>query len=260
MMIGVAIAKLAGKRFVGFIDADNFVPGSVHEYCKVYAAGLHYALQSAKPGETDPYAMVRINWKSKPKVKDGKLVFEESGRSSRVVNEWFNRLLNELDDSRTRENFIKTGNAGEHVMSLDIALQLHFATQYAVEPFQLIDAWEQFGGSKAPSSRKLRILQIRTCHPHFHDTSKCDGHIERMQAQGLGTIYYSRLASQALKDQLRTYMKQELPTVVDADGELDTTRVYPPLSSLDFQVFRKVLKQNNGTLTIFGDDTKKLLQ
>jgi hypothetical protein len=55
-------------------------------------------------------------------------------------------------------------------------------------------------------------------------------------------------------------MKQELPTVVDADGELDTTRVYPPLSSLDFQVFRKVLKQNNGTLTIFGDDTKKLLQ
>jgi hypothetical protein len=118
MMIGVAIAKLAGKRFVGFIDADNFVPGSVHEYCKVYAAGLHYALQSAKPGETDPYAMVRINWKSKPKVKDGKLVFEESGRSSRVVNEWFNRLLNELDDSRTRENFIKTGNAGEHVMSL----------------------------------------------------------------------------------------------------------------------------------------------
>jgi hypothetical protein len=81
-----------------------------------------------------------------------------------------------------------------------------------------------------------------------------------MQAQGLGTIYYSRLASQALKDQLRTYMKQELPTVVDADGEPDTTRVYPPLSYLDFQVFRKVLKQNNGTLTIFGDDTKKLLQ
>jgi mannosyl-3-phosphoglycerate synthase len=139
MMIGVAIAKLAGKWFVGFIDADNFVPGSVHEYCKVYAAGLHYALQSAKPGETDPYAMVRINWKSKPKVKDGKLVFEESGRSSHVVNEWFNRLLNELDGSRTRENFIKTGNAGEHAMSLDLALQLRFATQYAVEPFQLID-------------------------------------------------------------------------------------------------------------------------
>jgi hypothetical protein len=81
-----------------------------------------------------------------------------------------------------------------------------------------------------------------------------------MQAQGFGTIYYSRLASQALEDQLRTYMKQNLPTVVDANGEPDNTRVYPPLSSLDFQVFRMVLKQKNCTLTIFGDDIEMLLQ
>src|SRR5690242_17604683 len=37
MMIGTALAKLADKAFVGFIDADNFIPGAVHEYCKIYA-------------------------------------------------------------------------------------------------------------------------------------------------------------------------------------------------------------------------------
>lgn len=85
MIIGMAIAALTGRRCVGFIDADNFVPGSVTEYCKVFAAALHSA--------RSPCAMVRVAWNSKPKVRGDRLVFDKKGRSSRVVNEWLNKLL-----------------------------------------------------------------------------------------------------------------------------------------------------------------------
>jgi mannosyl-3-phosphoglycerate synthase len=41
MLVGVALARLAGRDAVGFVDAANYVPGAVREYVKCYAAGLH---------------------------------------------------------------------------------------------------------------------------------------------------------------------------------------------------------------------------
>jgi mannosyl-3-phosphoglycerate synthase len=316
MIIGTTVAKLAGKQFVGFIDADNLVTGAVNEYCKVYAAGLHYALHCAGRSDDDstapPHAMVRIKWNSKPKVKDNKLVFEKSGRSSRVVNEWMNRLLDDLTGSDTPGVIIQTGNAGEHAMSIDLAMKFRFATGYAVEPFQLIDAWERLGvptpvgdqpldisglssfdmiqeshetgiGQEytppisnrssfstpiayhqprpvtppdTPSSsaqHKIRILQVETRNPHFHDTSKGSGHIERMQAEGLSTIYHSTLTPPKLKEELRMYMKDNLSAVVGADGVPAELRAYPPMQTMDFEVFGEMVKGDETILNIFGD-------
>jgi mannosyl-3-phosphoglycerate synthase len=311
MMIGTVIAKLAGKQFVGFIDADNNVPGSVHEYCKVYAAGLAFA-----QSDFHLHAMIRIKWNSKPKVEDGKLVFKQSGRCSRVVNEWMNRLLVTLasEEAKTDPRIIQTANAGEHAMSLDLAMELHFATGYAVEPLQLVDAWEQFGtdipihelaldandnvqpcllealklkaggntlafGSSSTStsdcndsptstlptsvansprmipalpSRPVRILQVQTRNPHIHDISKGEEHIQRMQVQGLSTIYHSRLTPQKLKEELRTYMKQQFPILVAADGEPEKARVYPSISTMDFGVFRQIARGYADTLMVVG--------
>ncbi|KAH8724765.1 mannosyl-3-phosphoglycerate synthase [Phaeosphaeriaceae sp. PMI808] len=302
MMIGATVAKLYGKRFVGFIDADNYVAGSVHEYCKVYAAGLHYALQCTGHGEntsisgiaqsaTNPHSMVRIKWRSKPKPKDGKIVFETSGRSSRVVNKWMNRLLNELAGSNTQDEIIQTGNAGEHAMSIDLAMSLRFANGYAVEPFQLINSWEHFGPpafaldqypnlctdswnlpkkcnfydtppasaptsprlSEASASHAVRVLQIETRNPHFHDTSKGEKHIQRMQVQGLSTIYHSWLTPQPLKDDLQAYMKKEFSADVgvDEDGVPERARVYPPLSKMNFRLFAAAV-QENASLMVVG--------
>lgn len=274
MMIGTALAKLAGKQFVGFIDADNFVPGAVHEYCKVFAAGLNQALHSSDYCSSDendePLAMVRIKWKCKPKIVDGKLVSKESGRCSRIVNAWMNHLLNTLTGNTIHANFIETANAGEHAMSIDLALQLNFATGYAVEPFQLINAWERSGifpstppstpscigdtGSmpvlQAPLSRKVKIMQIETLNPHIHDFGKGEEHILRMQAQGLGTVYHSRLMPQTLKDDLQDYMKGELSTVVSEDGVVEQARVYPPLEAMNFGVFERVLKASADTMQV----------
>jgi mannosyl-3-phosphoglycerate synthase len=317
MMIGTVIAKLAGKQFVGFIDADNFVPGAVHEYCKVFAAGLYHVLSSKSNRHssiTKPHAMVRIKWKSKPKIEGGKLVIKNAGRCSRVVNEWMNRLSNALAAESVENHLIQTANAGEHAMSIELALELCFATGYAVEPFQLINAWERSEPStllneqhitirdddqfslaassrcssvsihgecdsseldqtpvsspplsrfasgtssshlrNAPLSRNVQILQIETCNPHIHDFSKGGEHIQRMQVQGLSTIYHSSLTPQGLKDELQEYMKKELSAFVDAKGEPQAFRVYPPIQTMDFEVFRSRLKVNAGTLKVFGD-------
>jgi mannosyl-3-phosphoglycerate synthase len=327
MMIGTALAKLAGKQFVGFIDADNLVAGAVHEYCKVYAAGLHYALHctdqtnSSKP--SDPHVMVRIKWNSKPKVKNGNIVFETSGRSSRVVNEWMNRLLNSLVGDNDQNATVQTGNAGEHAMSIDFAMELQFATGYAVEPAQLIDAWERLGGplpfnvlsrvvsslrrgpgssdeeddasscddlsaysppsslppsskaskastpgtsrpqsilmptppSQASASSNVRILQVETRNPHFHDTSKGADHILAMQAGGLSTIYHSSLAPQKLKEELREYFKENLAGVkgVAEDGSPEAPRSYAAMQSMNFEVFRTEIKTHSESLKIVGD-------
>ncbi|ROW03220.1 hypothetical protein VSDG_01211 [Cytospora chrysosperma] len=132
-------------KYIGFVDADNFVPGSVHEYCKAFSSGLHLA--SAED------AMVRISWGSKPKVKDGNIEFKKSGRSSEVVNRWFNRLLEEMrggcamaGDAAQPLSHICTGNAGEHAMTLSLALKLRLASGYAIEPFHFLDIFERFAG------------------------------------------------------------------------------------------------------------------
>ena len=274
MMIGVLIAKLAGKPYIGFVDADNLVPGSVHEYCKVFAAGLQLSLHlsgqvasstvspSCTPVTPQAHAMVRIKWNSKPKVVDNAIVFPKTGRSSRVVNEWMNRLLRAIDDGGETggQDIVQTANAGEHAMDVELALKLRFATGYAVEPFQYIDILESFGrvaldgaadkdeaiaqcsSDDDDDEAKVRILQIQTCNPHFHDTGKGNGHIERMWAQGLGTIYHSRMTSRMLKDELRRYLDDNLSTAVRDHGMSPQLRVYPSMRAIDLDVFRCGMK------------------
>lgn len=133
-------------KYIGFVDADNFVPGSVQEYCRAFSAGLHLAQAED--------AMVRINWSSKPKVDKGKLHFKSSGRSSEIVNRWLNRLLKTMDacidtgDAQGGQDdmtdLICTGNAGEHAMTMSLALKLRVASGYAIEPFHFLDIFERF--------------------------------------------------------------------------------------------------------------------
>jgi len=269
MVVGTVLAKLEGRQFVGFIDADNFVPGAVHEYCKIFATGLYHALDDpislhsdAEYPEQQTLAMIRIKWKSKPKIIDGKLVHQDSGRCSRVVNAWMNRLLSSITMRKEHSDFIQTANSGEHAMSTDLALKLNFATGYAVEPYQLIDLLESSGESSYPLTppfsprlsgiddvkpfpathldRKIKIMQIETLNPHIHDFSKGEEHVARMQAQGLRTIFHSSLTNQESKKQLQEYMREKLGTVVD-DVISAVPRTYPPLESLNFQAFKKLL-------------------
>jgi mannosyl-3-phosphoglycerate synthase len=228
MLIGMALAAMTGRRYVGYVDADNYVPGAVHEYCKAYAAGLHIA--------GSPYSMVRISWHSKPKLRDGRLFFSRRGRSSEVTNEWLNKLLAEYSGFGTE--VIATGNAGEHAMSLALGLKLRLAGGFAVEPYEYVDLFEQFGGvleSNDPEvmTSSVPVVQIETRNPHFHD-NKGEEHVQGMRMQALNVVYHSPVTLPAVRQAIIEFMVAQ--GALEVGQEPQRERVYPPVGSLDLDL------------------------
>ena len=196
MLIALALARLAGKRYVGFVDADNYSPGAAHEYICEYAAG--FALAECQ------HAMVRILWQSKPKYVDGELYFAKWGRTSRVTNHFLNQIISRYTGFET--NVMGTGNAGEHALTMELALRLDYASRYAVEPQHIISLLEQYGGEReSPYPDVMRegveIFQIESRNPHFHRAGEPD-HIRDMTAVALRTIYGSFLCNATLRREI----------------------------------------------------------
>lgn len=192
MVIGLLMTKAAEKEYVGFIDADNYFPGAVLEYVRNYAAGFSLA--------QSPYSMVRILWHYKPKISGG-MYFRKWGRVSEITN----RHLNALISSRTgfETEVVKTGNAGEHAMTMKLAEVLPFASGYAVEPQELVSIFEHFGGILPTRDRKVMeegvdIFQIETRNPHLHEEKGAE-HLQEMLLLALGTIYHSALSEEEAK-------------------------------------------------------------
>jgi len=192
MVVGLLVAMLAGREYVGFIDADNYFPGSVWEYARCYAAGFSIA--------QSPYAMVRILWRYKPKVS-GEIYFRKWGRVSETTNKCMNSLISANTGFET--DIIKTGNAGEHAMSIKLAKITPFASGYAVEPQELVSLCEDYGGvlpMANPNIAKdgIEIFQIESRNPHFHE-ERGIAHLRDMLLQGLSTIYHSPLCEKETK-------------------------------------------------------------
>ncbi|GIF18676.1 mannosyl-3-phosphoglycerate synthase [Paractinoplanes tereljensis] len=233
MLIGMALAATTGRRYIGYVDADNYVPGSVHEYCKVYAAGLYLA--------ESPYSMVRISWHSKPKLRDNRLFFSRKGRSSQITNEWLNRFLAEYSGFGTE--VIATGNAGEHAMTLDLGLKLRLAGGFAVEPYEYMDLFEQFGGVLESTNadvmaNSVPVLQIETRNPHFHD-NKGEEHVQGMRMQALNVLYHSPVTLPAVKQAILEFMIEQ--GALGPGQEPPRERVYPPVGTLDLDLLYDAL-------------------
>lgn len=224
MVVGMALAAMTGRKYIGYIDADNYASGSVHEYCKVYAAGLGIA--------ESPYAMVRISWHSKPKVRDSRLFFNRRGRSSEITNDFLNRLLAEYSGFGT--DAVVTGNAGEHALTIELGLRMRMAGGFAVEPFQFVELFEQFGGvgdSRYPEvmTNTVDVRQVESRTPHFHD-NKGDEHVAAMRTQALNVIYHSGICPDTLKREIVEFMR--VHGGLDADGLPPQERIYPPVGLL----------------------------
>jgi mannosyl-3-phosphoglycerate synthase len=256
MLVGLAIAALTGRQWVGYIDADNYSPGAVHEYVTAYAAGLHLA--------ANPYAMVRICWHSKPKLRDGRLFFSRRGRSSEVINAFLNRLVAEYSGFGT--DVIDTGNAGEHAFGIDLGLRLRLAGGFAVEPFEYIDLFEQFGGVLEPGAlrpglpgplpeldealaRGVPVLQIGTRNPHFHD-NKGEEHVRGMRTQALNVLYHSPVTLPAVRAAIHDFLVDE--GVLPPGGEPPRERIYPPVGRLELPVLRDLIETDVPTFRQFG--------
>ncbi len=229
MIMGTLLAKWLGKKYIGFVDSDNYFPGAVNEYVKEYAAG--FAMNDSKN------TFVRISWHSKPKIVESNLFFAKWGRSSVQSNMMLNRLLTQHSGFETE--IVKTGNAGEHALTVDLALKLEYAAGYAVETHHYVNLLEQYGGiiEAGPTtdvSEKITVCQIESRNPHMHD-SKGDEHVEDMIDASLSVIYHSPLCPGSLKEEIMENVR--LRHGGDAPDELAPVRMYPSLSKMNVDTF-----------------------
>lgn len=236
MIIGIVLAKTLGKDFVGFIDGDNYVPGAVHEYVKDFVCGFSMA--------ESPYVMVRNSWKYKPKVLGERVYFRKWGRISVVTNSYLNQLISTHSGFETE--VIKTGNAGEHAMSMKLAEIMEYSSSYSVEPYELIYILEEFGGMKPTHFEEVLeegvdIFQIETRNPHFHER-KGEEHLSNMLLQSLSTIYNSELCTKEVKKAIIKEIKNR--EVGQSEKDLPELKKMPPLRDMKLKFFEKIRKEN----------------
>jgi mannosyl-3-phosphoglycerate synthase len=230
MLVATMLARLAGKKYIGFVDADNYFPGAVEEYVREYAAGFTIA-QSR-------YSMVRIAWHSKPKIVESKLFFRKWGRSTANTNRLLNQLMSHYTGFETE--IIKTGNAGEHALSMDLAMNLDYSSGYSIEPFHIVNILEKFGGfvdSPIPELMKERIevYQVESRNPHLHEAGD-ESHIGAMRYQAMQVIYHSSICPEPLKKEIR---KDAIKRgyVEPGSQTLERPRYFPALSQIDLEAF-----------------------
>jgi mannosyl-3-phosphoglycerate synthase len=236
MLAAIFIAMVAKKDFVGFIDADNYFPGAVLEYARCYATGFSMA--------KSPYSMVRVLWRYKPKISAG-MFFKRWGRVSEITNKCMNSLISNKTGFETA--IIKTGNAGEHAMSLRLAEILTYASGYAVESQELISIFEGFGGvlpMAHPTTAKhgVEIFQTGTRNPHLHEEKGGHHLLVEMLLPSLGAIYHSPLCEKETKQLIINELLQQ--NAIQPDEEPPKPRPITPLRAINLKKFTAVMAEH----------------
>ncbi|MEJ2289081.1 MAG: mannosyl-3-phosphoglycerate synthase [Deinococcales bacterium] len=234
MLVATLLAALAGKRYIGFIDSDNYFPGAVHEYVREYAAGLL--------SRRSDYAMVRIHRPSKPKIVREALFFAKFGRATVVTNRFLNALIAYYTGFETE--VIRTGNAGEHAMTMDLAMKLSHASGYAVETRHFLDLLERFGSilenpSQDVLDQYVEVFQIESRNPHMHDVSKGDRHIGSMVLASLAVIHASPICPGELREEIEAELRRR--RLLPKDQPLAAPSLYPPLERVSLEAFAEAV-------------------
>ena len=233
MMIGMLLTKMAGKEYVGFIDADNYVPGAVNEYVKIYASGIAMS--------NTPYTMVRVSWIYKPKISETGVYFSKWGRVSETTNQYLNSLISYYTGFETE--VMRTGNSGEHCMSMKLAELLTYSSSFSVETYEMVNLLEEFGGivpteNQEAMDKGIEVMQVETRNPHFHE-EKGDIHLKEMIDGSLGCIYHSKICHPKLREKIVEELRGK--GVIEENQEPSVLQKINPFKDIDMLQFRKIL-------------------
>ena len=235
MIIGMLLSKMAGKEYVGFIDADNYIPGSVNEYVKIFASGIAMS--------NTPYTMVRISWIYKPKWSESGQTHEmrKWGRVSEMTNQYLNDLVSYYTGFETE--VMRTGNSGEHCMSMKLAELLTYSSGFSVEPYEVVNILEEFGGilpteNQDAMDKGIEIMQVETRNPHFHE-EKGDDHLNEMVNGSLGCIYHSKICPPRLRDKISEWLQGR--EIIQEGQEPDLLKNISSFKNIDMHQFAKIL-------------------
>src|ERR671938_1445938 len=233
MVIGMLLAKMAGKEYVGFIDADNYVPGAVNEYVKIFASGIAMS--------NTPYTMVRISWIYKPKVSESGVYFSKWGRVSEVTNQHLNSLISYYTGFETE--VMRTGNSGEHCMSIKLAELLTYSPGFSVETYEIVDILEEFGGivpteNQEAMDKGVEVMQVETSNPHFHE-EKGDIHLKEMFNGSLGCIYHSKICPPKLREKILEELRGR--DILNEGHQPSELQKIAPFKDIDTHRFANIL-------------------
>lgn len=233
MMIGMLLTKMAGKEYVGFIDADNYVPGAVNEYVKIYASGIAMS--------NTPYTMVRVSWIYKPKISETGVYFSKWGRVSEITNQYLNSLISYYTGFETE--VMRTGNSGEHCMSMKLAELLTYSSSFSVETYEMVNLLEEFGGivpteNQEAMDKGIEVMQVETRNPHFHE-EKGDIHLKEMIDGSLGCIYHSKICHPKLREKIIEELRGK--GVIEENQEPSVLQKINPFKDIDMLQFGKIL-------------------
>src|SRR2546422_1646832 len=236
MVLGMLLAKMAGKEYVGFIDADNYVPGAVNEYVKIFASGIAMS--------KTPYTMIRVSWIYKPKMSDTGLYFSKWGRVSELTNQHLNSLISYYTGFETE--VMRTGNSGEHCMSLKLAELLSYSSGYSIEPYEVVNVLEEFGGiiptpHQDAMDKGVEVMQVETRNPHFHE-DKGDDHLKEMVVASLSSIYHSKICPPKLREKILESLRAK-SMLEEGQQEAPVPLKIEPFKDIDIRQFAKVLNK-----------------
>ncbi len=201
VLLSVLLADGLKTKNIGFIDADNYIPGAVLEYTLIYYTTLNMS-------ESD-YKMVRVSWGYKA-WSSSELYFRRSGRASIVVNNVLNKVLS--FKRRAETDIIKTSNSGEHAMSIQLAKELTYASEYGIETQELVSILEScylgIDENKCKAlPQNIEIYQVESRNPHIH-TEKGESHVVNMIIESLATIYHSKLVDEKGKTLILSALRE----------------------------------------------------
>ena len=233
MVLGMLLAKMVNKQYVGFIDGDNYVPGAVNEYVKIFASGIAMS--------DTPYKMIRVSWIYKPKISESGIYFSKWGRVSEITNQYLNSLISYYTGFETE--VMRTGNSGEHCMSLKLAELLNFSSGFSVETYEIVNLLEQFGGilpteNQDAMDKGVEVMQVETRNPHFHE-DKGEAHLKEMINGSLGCIYHSKICHPKLQEKILEELKNK--STIDENEIPPILEKINPFKKVDIKAFDKIL-------------------
>src|SRR5215218_5561577 len=233
MVLGMFLAKMVNKEYVGFIDGDNYVPGAVNEYVKIFASGIAMS--------DTPYKMIRVSWIYKPKISESGIYFSKWGRVSEITNQYLNSLISYYTGFETE--VMRTGNSGEHCISLKLAELLTYSSGFSVEPYEIVNVLEEFGGIvpteyQEAMDKGVEVMQVETRNPHFHE-EKGDEHLKEMFNGSLGCIYYSKICHPKLREKIIEDLRSR--DMLAEGQEPDILQKISPFKDIDIHQFAKIL-------------------
>ena len=169
---------------------------------------------------------------------------------------------------------IRTANSGEHALSMQLAECLHFSSGYSVEPHELLDILEKFGGllpSDYPEvmEKGIEIFQIEPRNPHFHE-DKGSAHLKEMLAASLISLYRSKICPKQLSKEIHDQIEELLALSEPSNEAYEKKKPmgrrkksvfnnnnirYPlmePIKSIPIFVFAKEMEKQSTTFSRYG--------